>query len=63
MDVRLHFDHRVLDGMPAARALAELEDALRTGIVAELNAMADAEAIVPGGNARITFRPPDVVVR
>ena len=63
VDVRLHFDHRVLDGMPAARALAELEDALRTGIVAELNAMADAEANVPGGNARITFRPPDVVVR
>jgi hypothetical protein len=34
--VRLHFDHRVLDGAPVARALAELEDVLRTEIVAEL---------------------------
>jgi hypothetical protein len=40
LDVRLHFDHRVLDGMPAARALEELEDALRTEIVAELEGMA-----------------------
>ncbi|MFM8271977.1 MAG: hypothetical protein ACKODX_06530 [Gemmata sp.] len=39
--VRLHFDHRVLDGMPAARALAELEEALRTSIVAELNQLAE----------------------
>jgi hypothetical protein len=41
LDVRLHFDHRVLDGMPAARALEELEDVLRTEIVAELEAMAE----------------------
>ncbi|MCE9562803.1 MAG: 2-oxo acid dehydrogenase subunit E2 [Planctomycetes bacterium] len=36
VDVRLHFDHRVMDGMPAARALAELEEVLRTEIVAEM---------------------------
>jgi hypothetical protein len=41
VDVRLHFDHRVLDGMPAARALAEIETHLRTEIVAELAALAD----------------------
>jgi hypothetical protein len=39
MDVRLHFDHRVLDGMPAARALADLEHELQTAIVDELHAM------------------------
>ena len=36
LDVRLHFDHRVMDGMVAARALAEMETYLRTEIVAEL---------------------------
>jgi len=41
VDVRLHFDHRVLDGMPAARALAELEEVLRTEMVAEMMAMAE----------------------
>jgi hypothetical protein len=43
LDVRIHFDHRVLDGMPVSRALAELEDELRTSIVAELNAMAEMQ--------------------
>jgi hypothetical protein len=41
VDVRLHFDHRVIDGMPAARALAELEDVLRTEMVAEVTAMSE----------------------
>ena len=36
VDVRFHFDHRVMDGMVAARALAEMETYLRTEIVAEL---------------------------
>ena len=40
MEVRLHFDHRVLDGMPAARALAELEHELQTATVEELREMA-----------------------
>jgi hypothetical protein len=44
LDVRLHFDHRVLDGMPAARALEELEEELRTRTVAELGGMAGAPA-------------------
>ena len=39
MDLRLHFDHRVLDGMSAARALAELEEVLKNDIVAELGTM------------------------
>jgi hypothetical protein len=58
--VRLHFDHRVLDGMPAARALAELEDVLRTGIVAELKELAEAQS---RDAHRVALRPPDVVVR
>jgi len=36
VDVRLHFDHRVMDGMPAARALEELEQVLRTEMAAEI---------------------------
>jgi hypothetical protein len=36
VDVRLHFDHRVMDGMPAARALAELEEVLRGEVAAEV---------------------------
>lgn len=40
LDVRLHFDHRVYDGMPAARALAELEETLCGPIVEELSEMA-----------------------
>lgn len=40
LDVRLHFDHRVLDGAPVARALADLEEVLRTDILAELGRMA-----------------------
>ncbi len=44
VDVRLHFDHRVLDGMPVARALAEMEAHLRGEIVAELTAAARSAA-------------------
>ena len=44
VDVRLHFDHRVLDGMLAARALQELEDVLNHEIVAELETMARQES-------------------
>ncbi|MFO0826037.1 MAG: hypothetical protein U0792_23440 [Gemmataceae bacterium] len=40
LDVRLHFDHRVIDGMPATR-LAELEEVLRTEMVAELMAIGE----------------------
>ena len=44
MDVRLTYDHRVLDGGTAARALAELEQALTGPILAELRGMAPAAA-------------------
>jgi hypothetical protein len=39
LDVRLDFDHRVYDGVPAAKALAEVERVLRTEIAAELAAV------------------------
>jgi hypothetical protein len=56
LDVRLHFDHRVIDGMPAARALAEIEDVLTTAILAELRDMAAPPA-------RTGVRSVEVVVR
>ncbi len=40
LDVRLDFDHRVYDGMAAAKALERLETVLRTDIAEELRAMA-----------------------
>jgi pyruvate/2-oxoglutarate dehydrogenase complex dihydrolipoamide acyltransferase (E2) component len=43
VDLRLHFDHRVLDGMTAARALTELEDVLRSEIVLELAEMSESD--------------------
>ncbi len=54
--VRLHFDHRVFDGMPAARALLEMEHALKGSILSELRTMA-------GTSNRIGVRNVDVVVR
>jgi len=39
LDVRLTFDHRVIDGAPVARALAEIEQTLLTEILAELKAI------------------------
>ena len=41
LDVRLTFDHRVLDGGPAARALGDLEETLCTDIVRELHDAAE----------------------
>jgi len=43
LPVRVHFDHRVLDGAPVARALVDLEETMNNEIVAELNAMAEIE--------------------
>jgi hypothetical protein len=51
VDVRIHFDHRVLDGMPAARALAAIEEYLRTEIVAELAALTDTRTEEQGAAA------------
>lgn len=39
MEVRCHFDHRVVDGAPVARGLAHLETMLNTEIAAELSAI------------------------
>lgn len=42
LDVRLAFDHRVLDAMPAAQALAELEGVLLGEILDEVKSLAPA---------------------
>ena len=39
LDLRLTFDHRVLDGAAAARALVELERTLQGTILSELTQM------------------------
>jgi pyruvate/2-oxoglutarate dehydrogenase complex dihydrolipoamide acyltransferase (E2) component len=44
LPMRLTFDHRVIDGATAARALVELESALLGEILAELRTMAHAAA-------------------
>jgi hypothetical protein len=41
LPVRVHFDHRVMDGSPVARALAEVEEVMNTAVVAELRQMAE----------------------
>jgi pyruvate/2-oxoglutarate dehydrogenase complex dihydrolipoamide acyltransferase (E2) component len=43
VDFRLHFDHRVLDGMTAARGLMELEEVLKNEILEELEEMAGVQ--------------------
>jgi hypothetical protein len=48
VDVRLTYDHRVLDGGTAARALADIEEAMNGPILAELNGMALAGAELSG---------------
>ncbi len=45
--VRLMFDHRVVDGVPVARALVRLEAILNTTIVEELRTLAAAAAPIP----------------
>ncbi len=44
LDVRITYDHRVLDGGTVARALADLEEVLKGQVLAELNSMATAAA-------------------
>jgi hypothetical protein len=43
IDVRLTYDHRVMDGAPVARALAELEDVLHSEILFELRELPPRE--------------------
>jgi hypothetical protein len=45
VDVRLVYDHRVLDGATVARALAELESVLNGPIVEELTGLAASAAV------------------
>jgi len=40
LDVRIMYDHRVMDGATVARALARLEDILNTALLAEVRALA-----------------------
>ncbi len=44
LDVRIIYDHRVMDGATVARALARLEAVLNTEILNELHALRPAEA-------------------
>jgi pyruvate/2-oxoglutarate dehydrogenase complex dihydrolipoamide acyltransferase (E2) component len=44
LDVRLIFDHRVLDGAPVARALGDLQAILRDDIAEELRQIVPAAA-------------------
>ena len=44
VDVRVTYDHRVLDGGTAGRALMELDEALNGPILAELQGMAQTAA-------------------
>ena len=46
MTVRLTYDHRVLDGTGPARALHEMEQFLKTDIVAELQGLGDGALMV-----------------
>jgi hypothetical protein len=57
LDVRMHFDHRVLDGMPAARALADIEEVLNTTLLAELRGLITGPARLPA------VKSVDVLVR
>jgi hypothetical protein len=47
LDVRLTFDHRVIDGGPASRVLGELERVLNDEILAELEGLASEVLLLP----------------
>ncbi len=49
VNVRLTYDHRVLDGSGPSFALVEMERTLQTELVAELNAMADVSELRKAG--------------
>ncbi|MSQ96146.1 MAG: hypothetical protein EXR98_16555 [Gemmataceae bacterium] len=50
LDVRYAFDHRVLDGAPAADALAALEETLLGEILEEVKSMGRADVLPMPGN-------------
>lgn len=51
IDVRLTYDHRVMDGATVARAMGHLDKVLRTTILEELQALAEAGLEAPGESA------------
>ena len=51
IEVRLTYDHRVLDGATVARAMAALEDVLRNEICEELNAGPRHDQVTPADRA------------
>lgn len=51
IDVRLSYDHRVMDGATVARAMGHLDKVLRTQILEELQALAEAELEAPSESA------------
>lgn len=51
IDVRLIYDHRVIDGAPIARALTELEEVLHKRIRAELLELQDPSPHASPGSA------------
>lgn len=51
IDVRLTYDHRVMDGATVARAMGHLDKVLRTQILEELQAQAEAELEAPSESA------------
>jgi pyruvate/2-oxoglutarate dehydrogenase complex dihydrolipoamide acyltransferase (E2) component len=60
MMLRLHFDHRVLDGMSAARALTALEETLNDEIVAELSQMRGQRPEVRGRRSEVRDQKSEV---
>ena len=54
--MRVTFDHRVLDGAPVARAMAEMEDILLGPVLDEMRAMAVQPALDSGKWARYRRR-------
>ncbi|MGV3605741.1 MAG: hypothetical protein ACO1RA_04975 [Planctomycetaceae bacterium] len=51
IDVRLTYDHRVMDGATVARAMGHLDKVLRTQILEELQTLAEAELEAPSESA------------
>ncbi len=52
VDVRIHYDHRVMDGANVARALERLEEIMNTAVADELKSH-DQDAANAGGKVRV----------
>lgn len=58
VDVRLVYDHRVLDGAAVARALRQMEQVLETVILAELQSLRERQAACVGAHKKPTGKVP-----